>query len=218
MPTPPPELIFHDKKRIEKPPPSFWKLRFRYLHFCVWKTPRCWDKINAQTHNQNQRRWGVVNIFEVPLVIKVVLNFSNYSECYQTCVEVMISFCGRLTMKLRACFRQSLNRHDVSLNITFGSFVWRKKKVRSIFSSMREAYPYPARGVKNEAKLVSEKYLCKNLFHGGFEPTWFQAKKNFRQKGKLPGLSTRWFEPPWFISNLIWIHVKQTWFIAFMAH
>ena len=28
---------------------------------------------------------------------------------------------------------------------------------------MREAYPYPARGVKNEAKLVSEKYLCKNF-------------------------------------------------------
>ena len=55
------------------------------------------------------------------------------------------------------------NRHDVCLNITFGSFVWQKKKVRSIFSSLREAYPYPARGVKNEAKLVSEKYLCKNF-------------------------------------------------------
>ena len=134
VPTPPPELTFHDKKRIEKPPPSFWKLRFRYLHFCVWKTPSYLDKINAQTHNQNQRRRDVVNIFDVPLVIKIVLNFSNYSECYQPSIGVTASCCGRLTTKLRACFRHSFNRHDVSLNITRGSFVWQKKKVRSIFS------------------------------------------------------------------------------------
>ena len=142
----------------------------------IWKSA-----VKVQIHNQNQRRRDVVNIFDVPLVIKIVLSFSNYSECYQTCVEVMILCCGGLTTKLLACFRQSLYRHDVSLNITFGSFVWQKKKVRSIFSSMREAYPCPARGVKNEPKWSSEKNLCKN-FQTKLVPTWFESNVVRSQK------------------------------------
>ena len=142
----------------------------------IWKSA-----VKVQIHNQNQRRRDVVNIFDVPLVIKILLNFS-YSECYQTCVEVMILCCGSLTTKLRACFKQSLHRHDVSLNITFGSFVWQKKKVRSIFSSMREAYRHTQHvGWKNEAKLSSEKNLCKN-FQTKLVPTWFESNVVRSQK------------------------------------
>ena len=64
---------------------------------------------------------------------------------------------------------------------------------------MSGAYPCPSRWVKKRAKLGSEKYLCKNfktkLVPRGFESAWIYAKLDFRQKGLLPGLSRRGFEP-----------------------
>ena len=65
----------------------------------------------SETSRCSQHFWCTTCV-----VIKIVLNFSNYSECYQTCVEVTIPCCGRLTTRVLQTFPEQawyVSQHNI---------------------------------------------------------------------------------------------------------